>query len=173
MIRLKSLMKENTAAALFVVLLPILVRAAISGIGWLISTSVKAYENRKGSVHLKWLDRLSKNDAFNQYIYHTIKNDDNLKKFADEKLKTGKIKDITKFRYEKKLVDKWLNSAPAKKELDNLCKELYPNETQADIKYFKGNIVKRASTELTGALNSGKVKDYINKYAKGHNLNQL
>jgi hypothetical protein len=175
MIRLKPIIKENLAAAIIVSLIPILLRGAIWGIGWLISTSVKALSgrNREDMAHVKWLDRLNKNDAFSKYVYYTIKNDKSLKKFAEEELKNGKIEDIGKFEYEKKLVDKWLSSRPANEELDDLCKELYPNAKASDIKFWKSQIVKKASDELTDVLNSGKVKDYINKYAKTQKLDQL
>jgi hypothetical protein len=175
MIRLKTIIKENIYARIILVLIPILAKAVYEGISWLISTSIDTYNNRnhKGLAHIKWLDRLNKNDSFNKYIYYTIEKDKTLKKFADEKLKTGKIEDISKFEYERKLVDKWLDSRPARQELDNLCKELYPNEKASDIKFWKSQIIKKASAELTKVLNSGKVKDYINKYAKGHNLRQL
>ena len=98
MIKLKSLLKENM---FYTIAIQIAVMAAM----WAIKKAILSFrqgtvkEKEIGKAYIKWLDRLDKNDSFNKFVYHTLKNDNKLKSIQS-RTETGKF-DFERFTYEK------------------------------------------------------------------------
>ena len=182
MIKLKSLLKEDITTT-------ILINIAVTAAIWAIKQAILSFrqgsvkEKEVGKAYIKWLDKLDKNDSFNKFVYHTLKNDNKLKSIQS-KTESGKF-DFERFTYEKSLVKKWLNSKPAQTELEKVFKELYPskdknskdipgdNKLELTYSQWKLNTINKAVEEFTDVLNSGQVKGFINQYAQKQGLETI
>jgi len=186
MIRLTKILKEGIFS-------DVLTFALVNGAIWAISQVIRSFRNKseykkfENEPHIKWLDRLGVNENFNKFIYHTIKNDKKLKEFD---IKLSKINNFSakqniqtaKYKYEKEIVKRWLNSDIAQKELDKVFEEIYPDLTKDSdipnkgIKFswtfpqWKNIITKNATNEWVNVLNDGTTKKFINQFAKKQGL---
>jgi hypothetical protein len=186
MIRLTKILKEG-------ILSDVLTFALVNGAIWAISQVIRSFRNKseykkfESEPHIKWLDRLGVNENFNKFVYHTIKNDKKLKEFDSKlsKATNGGAKtniQTAKYKYEKEIVKKWLDSDIAQKELDKVFEEIYPDLTKDSdipgngVKFtwtfpqWKSIITKNATKEWADVLNDGTTKKFINQFAKKQGL---